>query len=43
MPSLEIRLQVNNLFDALYATYGEGEQFFVAAERNAFLNLAVSI
>jgi iron complex outermembrane recepter protein len=43
MPSLEIRLQVNNLFDALYATYGEGEQFFVGAERNAFLNLAVSI
>lgn len=43
MPSLEIRLQVNNVFDALYATHGEGEQFFVGAERNAFLNLAVGI
>ncbi|MEW6509529.1 MAG: TonB-dependent receptor [Bacteroidota bacterium] len=36
---LEARLQVNNVFDALYAAYGEGERFFVAAERNAFFNL----
>ena len=43
MPSIEFRLQVNNLFGALYATYGEGEQFFVGAERNAFLNMVVGI
>jgi outer membrane receptor for ferric coprogen and ferric-rhodotorulic acid len=43
VPSLEVKLQVNNLFDTLYAMYGEGEQFFVGAERNAFLNLTVGI
>jgi iron complex outermembrane recepter protein len=39
--SLEARLQVNNLFDRLYASYGEGDQFFVGAERNFFFTLAV--
>jgi iron complex outermembrane receptor protein len=43
VPSLTIRLQVNNLFDALYATYGEGAQFFVGAERNGFIDLTVGI
>lgn len=43
MPSLEVKLQVNNLFDTLYAAHGEGDRFFVGAERNAFLNLTVGI
>ncbi|MDH7515570.1 MAG: TonB-dependent receptor [Bacteroidota bacterium] len=38
---VDIRLAVNNLFDALYAQSGEGDQFFVGAERNAFLDIAV--
>jgi iron complex outermembrane receptor protein len=40
---LEVKLQVNNIFDALYAAYGEGEQFFVGAERNVFVNVALSL
>jgi len=43
VPALEVRLQVNNLFDTLYATYGEGEQFFVGAARNVFVDLKVRI
>jgi iron complex outermembrane receptor protein len=38
---VEAKLQVNNLFDALYAAYGEGTQFYVGAERNAFFTLAI--
>jgi iron complex outermembrane receptor protein len=40
---LEIRVQVNNLFDTLYAAYGEGDRFFVGAERNAFVSLALRL
>jgi iron complex outermembrane receptor protein len=36
---LELKLQVNNLFDNLYATHGESDEFFPAAERNFFLSL----
>ena len=39
--SLEFKLQANNIFDALYAAYGEGESFFVGAERNVFFNVAL--
>ena len=39
----EIRLSVNNLFDTLYAQSGEGEQFFVGAERNFFVDLALEL
>jgi iron complex outermembrane recepter protein len=38
---VELKFQVNNLFNVLYAAYGEGDQYFVGAERNAFLNLAI--
>jgi iron complex outermembrane recepter protein len=38
----EARLQVNNIFDLLYANYGEGADFFVAAERNLFFTLALT-
>jgi iron complex outermembrane receptor protein len=41
--NIELRLYVNNLLDTLYATYGEGDQFFVGATRNAFLNLAIDL
>jgi iron complex outermembrane receptor protein len=41
--SIEAKVQVNNIFDRLYAAYGEGDQFFVAAERNAFFNLNINI
>jgi iron complex outermembrane receptor protein len=41
--SVEARLQVNNLFDTLYAAYGEGTQFFVGAERNALFQLTISL
>jgi iron complex outermembrane recepter protein len=40
---LEAKLQVNNLFDALYAAYGEGDQFFVGAERNAFFQITIML
>jgi outer membrane receptor for ferric coprogen and ferric-rhodotorulic acid len=42
-PSVEAKLQVNNLFDVLYASYGEGDQFFVGAERNVFFQITVSL
>jgi iron complex outermembrane receptor protein len=38
---VEAKLQVNNIFDALYAAYGEGSQFFVGAERNLFFNVTI--
>lgn len=34
---VELRLDVNNLFDRLYETHGEGASFFPAATRNVFL------
>jgi iron complex outermembrane receptor protein len=41
-PGVELQLQVNNVFDALYAAYGEGDQFFVGAERNVFSSLTLT-
>jgi iron complex outermembrane receptor protein len=41
--NIEAKLQVNNMFDCLYAAYGEGSAFFVGAERNVFFNLAVNL
>jgi iron complex outermembrane recepter protein len=41
--SLEARLQINNLLDRLYAAHGEGDQFFVGAERNLFFTIAVNM
>jgi outer membrane receptor for ferric coprogen and ferric-rhodotorulic acid len=40
---IEAKLQVNNIFDRLYAAYGEGNAFFVGAERNVFFNLAINL
>ncbi len=41
--SLEARIQVNNLLDALYASHGEGDQFFPAAGRNVFASLRINL
>ena len=40
---LTARLQVNNIFDVLYAAYGEGDQYFVGPERNAFFTLTLGM
>lgn len=37
--SLELQVQVNNLFNRFYASHGEGDEFFPAAERNIFASL----
>ena len=37
--AVDMKLQINNLFDKLYASLGEGDEFFPAAERNAFFSL----
>lgn len=39
--SVEMRLQVNNLFDTVYASHGEGGDFFPAATRNVFGSIQV--
>lgn len=39
--SIEMRLQVNNLFDSIYASHGEGADFFPAATRNIFGSIQV--
>ncbi len=43
LSSIDLKFQVNNLFDKLYATHGEGSEFFVAAERNAFFSLQFNL
>lgn len=40
---LEVRLHINNLFDALYESRGESTSFFPAATRNAFLGLKLDL
>ncbi|MFZ0390019.1 MAG: TonB-dependent receptor [Calditrichia bacterium] len=35
---LNLQLHVRNIFDTLYITHGEGDQFFPAAERHLFVN-----
>ncbi|MBR9978477.1 MAG: TonB-dependent receptor [Bacteroidetes bacterium] len=41
--SLDMRFNVNNIFDRLYAQAGEGDQFFVGAERNFFFDIVFGI
>jgi iron complex outermembrane receptor protein len=38
LPGLSLQLHVRNIFDKLYITQGEGEEFFPAAERQIFVN-----
>jgi len=37
--SVEMSLQANNLFNRIYASNGEGEEFYPAAVRNFFASL----
>ncbi|MCK9280351.1 MAG: TonB-dependent receptor [Melioribacteraceae bacterium] len=39
----ELILQINNLFDKLYAPYGIGKEYFPAATRNYLLTLRVNL
>jgi iron complex outermembrane receptor protein len=41
--SLRLRAQINNLFNALYASGGVGDEFFPAAERNVFFAIELSL
>ena len=41
--SVEVRVQVNNLFDTIYASHGEGGDFFPAATRNIFASLQITL
>ncbi|MFH0990642.1 MAG: TonB-dependent receptor [bacterium] len=40
---LELKLQVNNLFNSFYAAHGEGDEFFPAADRNLFASLRIKL
>ena len=45
---VEAKVQVNNIFDTLYAAFGNKRdantfQYFVGAERNVFFNLAINL
>ncbi|MBI2619275.1 MAG: TonB-dependent receptor [Ignavibacteriales bacterium] len=40
---IEARLQVNNLLNTIYASHGEGGDFFPAATRNVFASLRVTL
>jgi iron complex outermembrane receptor protein len=41
--SINFKLQINNLFNKLYATHAEGKEFFPAAERNMFFVIQLDI
>ena len=41
--NLEIQVQVNNVFNKIYASHGEGDEFFPAAERNIFASLRLGL
>jgi iron complex outermembrane receptor protein len=41
--TLEFQVQVNNLFNRIYASHGEGDEFYPAAERNIFASLRLGL
>ncbi|MDQ7818490.1 MAG: TonB-dependent receptor [Melioribacteraceae bacterium] len=41
--NLKLFLQINNLFDNLYAAYGIGKEYFPAAERNILFGIRVGL
>lgn len=43
IPSLRLRMQVNNIANTLYAAGGEGGQFFPAAERNFYFGIEMNL
>ncbi len=40
---VETRVQVQNVFNVLYAAHGEGNQFFVGAERSVYVQLSLNL
>ncbi|RMF58054.1 MAG: TonB-dependent receptor [Calditrichaeota bacterium] len=40
---INLQLHVQNIFDSLYITHGEGDEFFPAAERQIFLGMRVEM
>ncbi|MGA2297264.1 MAG: TonB-dependent receptor [FCB group bacterium] len=42
-PNLKIQMQINNIFNRLYAAGGAGKEFFPAAERNIFIGIQLGI
>ncbi|GAB4337217.1 MAG: TonB-dependent receptor [Calditrichia bacterium] len=40
---IELQFHLRNIFNKLYITHGEGDEFFPAAERNFFVNTRVSL
>lgn len=40
---IDVKLVVNNLFDTLYAQSGEGNQYFVGAERYFFFDIGLNL
>ncbi|RMH86252.1 MAG: TonB-dependent receptor [Calditrichaeota bacterium] len=38
-----LQLHIQNIFDTLYITHGEGDEFFPAAERHFFVNAKLSL
>lgn len=41
--NIKLYLQVNNLFDNLYAAYGIGKEYFPAAERNLLFGIKIGL
>jgi iron complex outermembrane recepter protein len=41
--SIELQLQVNNMFNLVYASHGEGDNYFPAATRNFFASMKVNL
>ncbi len=41
--NVELKLQVNNLFNKLYAASGVGDEFYPAAERNYFVSIGFEL
>ena len=41
--SVKLFLQINNVFDSLYAAYGIGKEFFPAAERNILFGIKMDL
>jgi iron complex outermembrane receptor protein len=43
LQDVELRIQVNNLFNRIYASNGEGDGFYPAAERSLFASLRIGL
>jgi len=43
LTGLSVKMHINNLFDELYISHGEGDSFFPAAERNFFVGMSYEL